>query len=529
MTFDEDLRRDEATEPVAEAVEETAEQTAEAVEETAEQAAEAVEETVEEAAETVEETAEEAAEAVEETAEEAAEAVEETAEEAAEAVEETAETAEEAAAEFAAPPKKKKGIVGWIVLAVVLLCAAAAAVMYFTWQSSLPPAEQIAQEQVAVTVKGGESLSVESDAVTPELASTVVATLKKRPERSVRGWLTTLLENKTPSEPAELTNAELAVFYWNSFYQFSNQYYYYAEALGIDPAHLDSGEADEGQTWQEFFLSAALSAFRTQNAVYLSELDAGMELPEDYQADFDSMTEELTSMEDIGEKLRLVYGPGVTLDDYLSFMRSNYYYNAFIERYGESLEFSEDDLRAYYNEHADEFGELEISDTAAVTVRHVLIEPTDPEDDESWAAAEEQANQLYAQWKTDGATEDGFAELAERESADYGSAANGGLYESVVPGKTAAEFNDWCFDPARQAGDHGVIRTEFGYHIMYFVSADDAPYWVTQVEPVYKLEKSHEAAENIARGYEMTYDLSQAHIALAGQIEEAETADQHAG
>ena len=503
MTFDEDLRRDEATEPVAEAVEEAAEQAAETGEETAEQAAEAVEETAEQTAEAAEEVSEEAAEAVED--------------------------AEEAAAEFAAPPKKKKGVVGWIVLAVVLLCAAAAAVMYFTWQNSLPPEEETAQESVAVTVKGGESLTIESDAVTPELASTVVATLKKRPERSVRGWVGTLLENKTASEPAELTNAELAVFYWNSFYQFSNQYYYYAEALGIDPAHLDSGEADEGQTWQEFFLSAALSAFRTQNAVYLSELDAGMELPADYQADFDSMTEELSAMEDIDEKLRLVYGPGVTLDDYLSFMRSNYYYNAFIERYGENLEFSEDDLRAYYEEHSDAFGELEISDDAAVNVRHVLIEPEDPDDDASWAAAEEQAKQLYEQWKSDGATEDGFAALAENESSDYGTAMNGGLYEGVLPGKTAAEFNDWCFDPARQAGDHGVVRTEFGYHIMYFVSADDAPYWITQVEPVYKLETSHAAAENIARGYEMTYDLSQAHIALAGQIEEAETADQDAG
>ena len=30
-------------------------------------------------------------------------------------------------------------------------------------------------------------------------------------------------------------------------------------------------------------------------------------------------------------------------------------------------------------------------------------------------------------------------------------------------------FNDWCFDESRQPGDHGIVETEYGYHIMYFV------------------------------------------------------------
>ena len=31
------------------------------------------------------------------------------------------------------------------------------------------------------------------------------------------------------------------------------------------------------------------------------------------------------------------------------------------------------------------------------------------------------------------------------------------------------EFEDWCFDEARQPGDHGIVKTSYGYHIMYFV------------------------------------------------------------
>ena len=37
-------------------------------------------------------------------------------------------------------------------------------------------------------------------------------------------------------------------------------------------------------------------------------------------------------------------------------------------------------------------------------------------------------------------------------------------------------FNDWCFDVARQPGDHGIVETEYGYHIMYFVGDSETPY-----------------------------------------------------
>ena len=36
-------------------------------------------------------------------------------------------------------------------------------------------------------------------------------------------------------------------------------------------------------------------------------------------------------------------------------------------------------------------------------------------------------------------------------------------------------FNDWCFDESRKAGDYGLVKTEYGYHVMYFV--DRYPQW----------------------------------------------------
>lgn len=51
----------------------------------------------------------------------------------------------------------------------------------------------------------------------------------------------------------------------------------------------------------------------------------------------------------------------------------------------------------------------------------------------------------------------------------------------VYQGQMVTEFNDWCFDPARQTGDTGIIHNEStGYHVMYFVGYDQ-PYWEIQV------------------------------------------------
>ena len=34
-------------------------------------------------------------------------------------------------------------------------------------------------------------------------------------------------------------------------------------------------------------------------------------------------------------------------------------------------------------------------------------------------------------------------------------------------------FNDWCFDESRKPGDTGIVATEYGYHLIYFVETND--------------------------------------------------------
>ena len=110
-------------------------------------------------------------------------------------------------------------------------------------------------------------------------------------------------------------------------------------------------------------------------------------------------------------------------------------------------------------------------------VRHILVSEKNLELPEGEKATDEQilakAQEILDSW--DG-TEEGFATLAKENSQD-GNAAQGGLYEHVAKGTMVPEFEDWCYEEGRKTGDTGIVKTQFGQHIMYFVGYGDTPYW----------------------------------------------------
>lgn len=142
-----------------------------------------------------------------------------------------------------------------------------------------------------------------------------------------------------------------------------------------------------------------------------------------------------------------------------------------------------------------------------VNVRHILISVADEEDtdSESTALTSEEAQEkitgIYDEWKNGEATEDSFAALAEEYSEDTGSSDNGGLYEQVYKNQMTTEFNDWCFDESRQVGDTEIIKTDYGYHLIYF-AGEDAPYWQVQVESDLRSDAYTAYFEELSAKYE---------------------------
>ena len=135
------------------------------------------------------------------------------------------------------------------------------------------------------------------------------------------------------------------------------------------------------------------------------------------------------------------------------------------------------------------------SEAAAVDVRHILITPDTAGSD---AAAFNRAEKALADWKAGPATEESFADLAAANSED-GNASQGGLYTAVTQGVMVDAFNDWCFDPARKPGDTGIVKTSYGYHVMYFVEAGEE--WYLAARAMYREEQFDALYKQLIKKY----------------------------
>ena len=161
-----------------------------------------------------------------------------------------------------------------------------------------------------------------------------------------------------------------------------------------------------------------------------------------------------------------------------------------------------------------------LEDYNTIDIRHILIQPeagTLTAEDEGYEAelaelkdaAKARAEELYEQWKAGEATEESFSALAMAESSDS-SKYVGGLYTNVAQGQMVTTFNDWCFDESRESGDTGIVESDYGYHIMYFVG-ENLPYWKTLVVGDLKTadyltwEGSLSAESNIQQGFGMKF------------------------
>jgi hypothetical protein len=324
---------------------------------------------------------------------------------------------------------------------------------------------------------------------------------------------------------AKLTNSELQVYYWMQVYDFLNQYGSYASMFGLDYTQpMDRQLSIDGKlTWQQYFLDSAVKAWSNYQAMALDAEANGYELEQEY-ADYlaelpANMADSAAQMgyENAEVMVQRDMGPGATMDGYMKYLSTYYlgymYYGATMEQ----VAVTDADIEAYFDAHAAEYQEngLVKGEDRFVDVRHILISPEGGTADESgatvyseeeWAAAEKKANEVMNEWLTKHPDEDGFAVMAETYTQDPGSATNGGLYEDVEQGQMVPEFDAWCFDASRQPGDYGIVKTTYGYHIMYFVGSDLV--WKLTAENDLMAEKGNEFLQEILAKYTAEIDYS---------------------
>ncbi|MDE5995520.1 MAG: peptidyl-prolyl cis-trans isomerase, partial [Eubacterium sp.] len=150
---------------------------------------------------------------------------------------------------------------------------------------------------------------------------------------------------------------------------------------------------------------------------------------------------------------------------------------------------------------------MQPNQTELYSVRHILISPNDDPKtasdatDAEWSAALLKAEQIYDEYMKSDKTETDFAKLAEKYSIDTVSisAGNAGFYGGEIKetklGKMVPEFEKWATDKSRKYGDVEIVKSEFGYHIMYFIY-DGPTYVFNLMDEVFK-QKGNELIESI--------------------------------
>lgn len=425
---------------------------------------------------------------------------EETPEEAASAEIPSEEAPADAPIEEPAEPQKAKVTPGKLALAiaaVVILVAALIALIVAGTQSAAP--EQTLPSDGAALESGETAETEETEPPTiPEDGNPDDATCKgtyTAEDDAVKAAKDTVVATVGDKE---ITNADLQVYYWTEVQSFLNQYGAYAPYLGLDYTQsLDTQKSafNPNQTWQQFFLERALFTCHLRQAMATEAQKAGVSISDKYQSYLDDQKTSLSqTAKDNGISLDALLwqecGPGTDFLNYMNFMSDFYQVLSYSESEVEKPKPTDADLEAFYSEHEEQYKEQNITkDSLLVDVRHILLAPeggtTDDSgnttySDEEWEACRVKAQEILDGWLAGDKTEESFADLANQHSTDPGSNQNGGLYEGVEQGQMVAEFDEWCFDSKRAPGDYGLVKTQFGYHIMYYV--DSVPKWTVYVE-----------------------------------------------
>ncbi len=336
---------------------------------------------------------------------------------------------------------------------------------------------------------------------------------------------------------AQLTNGQLQVYYWSMVNNYlSSEYGYYMMMYGAldytKPLDTQLSVENQNLTWQQFFLKQGLDYWQLSQAMAMEAEKAGITLTEEEQAYVDSLEESLQKTADsygmtLEELMRSNVGPGAGAEEFIFFQelyaRGSGFYN------GEVAKFvpTEEELETFFDEHAEGYAASGVSkDSKFVDVRHILIgieggtvdeEGNTVYSEEEWAACEAEAQAILDQWLAGEKTEDSFAALANATSEDPGSNTNGGLYEDVYEGQMVEAFNDWCFDASRAYGDHGLVKTNYGYHIMFYVGSELQ--WKSYAEADWTTEQISQFTANLVEQYpmEVSYeDIVLGYVNMAG-------------
>ena len=207
------------------------------------------------------------------------------------------------------------------------------------------------------------------------------------------------------------------------------------------------------------------------------------------------------------EMVRGEFGPSVTEKDFNDLVYlANYAYLYFI-----SLSYdpkpTDEELGEIMKKMPEAWGSvvdmrhiLLISDQASIGEDGKLIA-----DEAGWADTYNQALYVLKLFRNGKRRDEvGFSVYAHDYTRDEGSRLSGGLYTNIHKGQMVKPLDDWLFDPARQPGDTDLVKTDYGWHAVYFSGRRDER--IPEAKRIFREQKMQLIMDEIAYNYPVTIE-----------------------
>ena len=276
------------------------------------------------------------------------------------------------------------------------------------------------------------------------------------------------------------TKLEYNYYYANEYTNIYSIYMQSPQSVPMtDAGFIDlSAEMTEGETLGDYLNDVVVSDL--QGEVYLLEYAQKFNLELD-----DEINKKINEMIDATRET--AEGYGMTLDDYLKSYYGPDATEAGIREVLQRYELVNVAMKHYVENCKFAEGEDQLP-----VVYHVLYTTMDlatgtdlPEDQQE--EAKKKADALLAAVKT---LDDMKTKGEEGKTA--GEVAEAAQY-TVSRGQMVQEFEDWCFAD-HKVGDTGIVKTTYGYHVMYFVGTEQADEETKQSMAFDKLQEELQTA-----------------------------------
>ena len=307
-----------------------------------------------------------------------------------------------------------------------------------------------------------------------------------------------------------LNNAELNYFYIdavNEFYSTWNQQYgeytdMYLSLMGIDSTtplnKLPYPGSDENRTYADYFKDQAVINATNTYAIYDLAVAAGHTITDDVKATYEGnmammeMYAGIYSSNGTEGYLKMIYGPGASMETYRSYMDVLAMSDSYQAAYYDTLTYDDADISAHSNAHFDDFSSFDYCQYLVDVDDFIVC--TDPENKDHTHSEEEiAAAEAAAKAAAESLAAGTYASAEELDKAinaldvfaDAKTPEACTPYESVIYPNIKADVAAWLVADGRTAGDVDAIASYFtnqdgtdtdilsGYYVVLFQGRED--------------------------------------------------------